>query len=177
MVSRESVNHILPRECADMSCSRSDLTRDERRAYISAVHCLHEKPSKTDPAISSGARNRFDDFAVAHILNMYDVHFSPNLLFWHRHFLWEFEQALKNECGYEGGMSPPRCPPHTHSYTTPTNIPLPSPQVNPSGTGPKTPSTPSPTCPSSTAPKPPSPATASPATLPPPTARRSSAPA
>ncbi|EME44235.1 hypothetical protein DOTSEDRAFT_130480, partial [Dothistroma septosporum NZE10] len=65
----------------------------EKRGHIHPVQCLHEMPSKTAKEVSSGARNRFDDFAVAHILNIDIIVFSPWLLMWHRHFTREFQQA------------------------------------------------------------------------------------
>lgn len=30
------------------------------------------------------------------------IHFTGNFLAWHRWFLYEYEQALRNECGYKG---------------------------------------------------------------------------
>lgn len=83
---------------------RSNLTPTERTSYIDALKCLASQPSRTSPDLASGARNRVDDFAVAHILKWQELHFSPNLLPWHRHFIWEWEQALRNECGWAGGI-------------------------------------------------------------------------
>lgn len=36
--------------------------------------CLHKKPAKTPAGIASGAKNRYDDFVVTHILQSYEVH-------------------------------------------------------------------------------------------------------
>ncbi|EME84314.1 uncharacterized protein MYCFIDRAFT_163142 [Pseudocercospora fijiensis CIRAD86] len=92
-----SQNMIIRKEWGDMS-------RAERLDYIRAVKCLKTKPAKTDPKYAPGCKNRYDDFVVAHIMNTFTVHFSPWLLPFHRVFLWEFEKALRNECGYTGGQ-------------------------------------------------------------------------
>lgn len=36
------------------------------------------------------------------------VHVTGNFLGWHRHYIWSYEQALRNECGYTGYL-PVRC--------------------------------------------------------------------
>ena len=81
------------------------MSRAERLDYIRAVKCLHTRPPKTDSKLAPGCKNRYDDFVVAHIMNTYNVHFSPWLLSFHRVFIWEFEKALRNECGYKGGKA------------------------------------------------------------------------
>ncbi|KXT10998.1 hypothetical protein AC579_5005 [Pseudocercospora musae] len=81
-----------------------DMSRDERLDYIRALNCLHTKPPKTDPKLAPGCKTRYDDFVVAHIMNTYNVHFSAWLLSFHRVFIWEFEKALRDECGYKGGQ-------------------------------------------------------------------------
>lgn len=30
------------------------------------------------------------------------IHLTGNFLYWHRMFVWTFEQTLRNECGYQG---------------------------------------------------------------------------
>ncbi|KAM5347721.1 hypothetical protein ACJ41O_007545 [Fusarium nematophilum] len=55
------------------------LSGDERKEYIRAVKCLLSSPSKTDPALNTGARVRFDDFAVQHINQTMGVHVTSNL--------------------------------------------------------------------------------------------------
>ncbi|CAK1364055.1 unnamed protein product [Cercospora beticola] len=82
----------------------SDLTPDERREYIDACKCLHDKPSRTPKDAAPGAKTRWDDFVVAHILASDDVHRSPKLLAYHRLYLHELEKALRDECGYTGGQ-------------------------------------------------------------------------
>lgn len=36
-----------------------------------------------------------------HLLLSY-IHLTGNFLYWHRMFIWTFEQTLRNECGYQG---------------------------------------------------------------------------
>jgi tyrosinase len=46
----------------------------ERRDYIDAVHCLLNTPSKSDPTLVPGARNRYDDFVAVHINQTLSIH-------------------------------------------------------------------------------------------------------
>ncbi|RDA91931.1 hypothetical protein CP533_1296 [Ophiocordyceps camponoti-saundersi (nom. inval.)] len=76
------------------------LSRDERRDYIRATKCLIAKPSMAGNATL--ARNRFEDFVMTHVDKTFTIHFSGLLLPWHRYFLWLYEKALREECGYQG---------------------------------------------------------------------------
>ncbi|KAL8686040.1 MAG: hypothetical protein Q9224_005571 [Gallowayella concinna] len=78
------------------------MSKSDRKNYINAVKCLAKKPAKSDKKIVPGARSRFDDFVASHIQLAYEIHFNGNLFAWHRTFLWEYEQALRKECGYSG---------------------------------------------------------------------------
>ncbi|EOA91705.1 uncharacterized protein SETTUDRAFT_152771 [Exserohilum turcica Et28A] len=78
------------------------LSKKERKAYTDAVLCLQSKPAKTPSSIAAGAKSRFDDFVVNHIQNTLFIHFTGTFLAWHRYFTWQYEQALRNECGYKG---------------------------------------------------------------------------
>lgn len=46
---------------------RSDLTLEERKEYTDAVLCLMEKPALTSDQ-APGAKSRFDDYVVIHLL-------------------------------------------------------------------------------------------------------------
>jgi len=37
-----------------------------------------------------------------HINQTFSIHATANFLSWHRYFTWQYEQALRSECGYEG---------------------------------------------------------------------------
>lgn len=80
----------------------SDLAPAEREAYTSAVKCLQKLPARSDKSKVPGARSRFDDFMATHITMTPYVHASANFLSWHRLFVWTYEKALREECGYEG---------------------------------------------------------------------------
>ncbi|OLN87556.1 Grixazone synthase 1 [Colletotrichum chlorophyti] len=76
----------------------------EKKDYISAVQCMLTSPSKSDPAFAPGARNRYDDFVAVHISQTLTIHGTGNFLTWHRYFVWAYEEALRNECGYKGSQ-------------------------------------------------------------------------
>ncbi|KAF1816602.1 Di-copper centre-containing protein [Eremomyces bilateralis CBS 781.70] len=78
-----------------------NLSSPAKRHYLDSVLCLFNKPSKSG---APGARNRYDDFVVTHVLNTQQIHFTGNFLSWHRYFIRTFEQALQNECGYTGSL-------------------------------------------------------------------------
>ncbi|KAL0944828.1 FAD-binding domain-containing protein [Colletotrichum truncatum] len=79
-------------------------SKQERKDYISAVQCMLTSPSKSDPAFAPGARNRYDDFVAVHINQTLSIHGTGNFLTWHRYFVWAYEEALRNECGYKGAQ-------------------------------------------------------------------------
>ncbi|KAK8103300.1 Di-copper centre-containing protein [Apiospora sp. TS-2023a] len=81
--------------------SWDDLDDETRKDYIRAVHCLANKPALADKSLAPGAVNRLDDFTYIHINQTNIIHQSGYLLPWHRLFLWQLEEALRNECGYK----------------------------------------------------------------------------
>lgn len=81
----------------------SDVSLAQRRAYIDAELCLQSKPTQ-DPTFAPGARTRYDDFVAVHINQTLSIHGTANFLVWHRRFTWAFEQAMRNECGYQGPL-------------------------------------------------------------------------
>ncbi|KAI0005742.1 Di-copper centre-containing protein [Xylariaceae sp. FL0662B] len=82
--------------------SWDDLDDTLRLDYIRAVHCLASKPPQTDRSLAPGIVNRLDDFTYIHINQTNIIHQSGYLLPWHRLFIWQLEQALRDECGYKG---------------------------------------------------------------------------
>ena len=82
--------------------SRSTLRKTEKLDYIKAVKCLAKKPAKTPAAIAAGAKSRYDDFVVTHIIPTMSIHGTGNFLAWHCYYVWAYEQVLRNECGYKG---------------------------------------------------------------------------
>ncbi|KAF2680037.1 Di-copper centre-containing protein [Lentithecium fluviatile CBS 122367] len=77
-----------------------DLSNKTRLEYIKAVKCLARLPSKIDPAKAPGARSRYDDFEAAHIIHTTTVHATGLFFAWHRHMLYLYEKALREECSY-----------------------------------------------------------------------------
>ncbi|KAK8104815.1 uncharacterized protein PG998_011848 [Apiospora kogelbergensis] len=80
----------------------STLSNDAKLAYTRAVQCLMAKPPVTSVDKAPGARSRYDDMVATHINQTRTIHRSGSFLAWHRHYLWTFERALRDECGYEG---------------------------------------------------------------------------
>ncbi|KAG4414580.1 hypothetical protein IFR04_012278 [Cadophora malorum] len=80
----------------------STLLPSERKAYTDAVLCLQSKPARTNQTLVPGAKSRYDDFVWTHIEQTLTIHGTANFLSWHRYFVWTYEQALRNECGYKG---------------------------------------------------------------------------
>ncbi|TIA61904.1 Di-copper centre-containing protein [Aureobasidium pullulans] len=80
----------------------STLSPRERITYTDAVLCLQNKAAKSPASWAPGAKSRYDDWVATHIDQTLRIHYTGNFLGWHRYFLWEYEQALRNECGYQG---------------------------------------------------------------------------
>ncbi|KAF1934232.1 Di-copper centre-containing protein [Didymella exigua CBS 183.55] len=80
----------------------ASMSGKERKAYTTAVQCLLASPSKSDPALVPGARNRYDDFVGQHINQTLTIHGTGNFLTWHRMFVYAYEKALREECDYAG---------------------------------------------------------------------------
>jgi tyrosinase len=81
---------------------RNFMSSNERKAYIKAVKCMLSSPSKSDPIKVPGAKNRYDDFVAQHINQTLTIHGTGNFLSWHRYFVYGYEKALREECGYKG---------------------------------------------------------------------------
>ncbi|KAK7627011.1 hypothetical protein IWX50DRAFT_361424 [Phyllosticta citricarpa] len=78
------------------------LSPEQRIDYTNAVLCLQSKKAKTPSDLVPGAKSRFDDFISTHINHTYTSHYTASFLLWHRWFIWEYEKALRDECGYKG---------------------------------------------------------------------------
>lgn len=78
------------------------LSKSERLAYINAVKCLQRLPARTPADVAPGAKSRFDDFVVTHIQQTMTIHYTGNFMAWHRWFVYQYEKALRDECGYTG---------------------------------------------------------------------------
>ncbi|KAH6896172.1 hypothetical protein BKA70DRAFT_1389153 [Coprinopsis sp. MPI-PUGE-AT-0042] len=78
------------------------MSKQERKAYISAVRCITKLPSRSNPDEVPGARTRYDDFVAQHINQTFTVHGTGNFLGFHRYYIYGYERALREECGYKG---------------------------------------------------------------------------
>ncbi|KAH8890291.1 Di-copper centre-containing protein [Thozetella sp. PMI_491] len=93
--SCEIGNVYVRREC-------SMLSDQEKLAYTTAMKCLMASPSNIPPGLAPGAKSRYDDFVAIHINQTDVIHFTGSFFLWHRYYLWAFETALRQECGYDG---------------------------------------------------------------------------
>ncbi|KAK5656979.1 hypothetical protein OQA88_3502 [Cercophora sp. LCS_1] len=80
----------------------SDLSIAERGEYVAAVTCLMKLPSQAPKDKYPGAISRFDDFVAYHMTHAVELHDNLHLFPAHKHFLWVYEKALREECGYKG---------------------------------------------------------------------------
>lgn len=83
------------------------LTLSERTSYIDAVLCMQSSPSHLNNTQVPGAKTRLDDFVATHINQTRSIHLSGIFLSWHRNFVWLWENALHQECGYPAHLGQP----------------------------------------------------------------------
>ncbi|OJJ47300.1 hypothetical protein ASPZODRAFT_65185 [Penicilliopsis zonata CBS 506.65] len=76
----------------------------EKKEYIDAVLCLQSTSPKTPASVAPGVKTRYDDFVATHINQTLEIHYTGTFLIWHRTFVWVFDQALREECGYSGAF-------------------------------------------------------------------------
>ncbi|AEO65574.1 uncharacterized protein THITE_2046868 [Thermothielavioides terrestris NRRL 8126] len=86
----------------DAQIAKGDLSVAERKAYIAAMLCIMQKPSKLNPTQFPGAKSRYDDFVVVHMNQTLSIHNTGSFLSWHRYYTWSFERVLREECGFNG---------------------------------------------------------------------------
>ena len=87
------------------------MSNDMRKAFTDSVTCLKNMPPKVMTAettgfggANGGVKSRYDEYVATHIENTFKIHATADFLAWHRHFIFEFEQDLKNSCGYTGTL-------------------------------------------------------------------------
>jgi tyrosinase len=111
--TRIEVTSTPKRSLSDNTCSLHNLrvrrewgtlSKKQRKNYIKAVKCLQSRPALTPSTVSSGAKTRFDDFVVTHINQTMTIHYTANFLSWHRYYIWLYEEALREECGFTGDL-------------------------------------------------------------------------
>ncbi|EAW12056.1 tyrosinase family protein [Aspergillus clavatus NRRL 1] len=80
------------------------LSRHERLDYINAIKCMQQRPPHLSSEEYPAVRHRMDDFTATHVNYATQIHTNGALVGWHREFLWLWEQALRDECGYRGAV-------------------------------------------------------------------------
>lgn len=80
------------------------LTKWKRTDYIKAVQSMQSLPPRLSPAVVPGAKHRQDDFIATHINKTLSIHLDGIFLSWPRNFVWLWETALRDECGYAGAQ-------------------------------------------------------------------------
>ncbi|CAP65729.1 uncharacterized protein PODANS_7_690 [Podospora anserina S mat+] len=80
----------------------SDMTVEARQEYVRAVLCLQKKPPRAPKDKVPGSLSRFDDFVATHMTQAGELHGPTNLFAAHRYFIYVYEKALREECGYTG---------------------------------------------------------------------------
>ncbi|KAI1088384.1 hypothetical protein F5B19DRAFT_428377 [Rostrohypoxylon terebratum] len=80
----------------------SDLSEEQRIEYTTAVTCLMNLPPTVDTERFPGALSRYDDFVAFHMTHAMQLHDNFHLFGAHKYYVWLFEKALREECGYTG---------------------------------------------------------------------------
>ncbi|KAH8765458.1 hypothetical protein F5883DRAFT_630101 [Diaporthe sp. PMI_573] len=95
-------NNECTLETASVRQEWSDLSEERRQEYVAAVKCLMKLPPKSDKTRFPGALSRFDDFVAYHMTHAMELHSNYYLFGAHKYYVYLYEQALRDECGYTG---------------------------------------------------------------------------
>ncbi|KAI0911015.1 hypothetical protein F4823DRAFT_561369 [Ustulina deusta] len=95
-------NNKCTLETAAVRREWSDLSETQRQEYVAAINCLTKLPPKSDKARFPGALSRYEDFVAFHMTHAMQLHDNMHLFGAHKYYVWLFEEALRNECGYTG---------------------------------------------------------------------------
>ncbi|CAE6420321.1 unnamed protein product [Rhizoctonia solani] len=108
------------KECTTLEVRKEwrAFSKAERKAWIDAQNCLNKTPSNgklklevdtesyNNPAISIAPYNEsgsyYDDLSYAHMNLNPLIHWTGLFLPWHRVYLFEWTNILREECGYDG---------------------------------------------------------------------------
>lgn len=78
------------------------MSEAQRQEYTAAIKCLTKLPPRSDKTRFPGALSRYDDFVAFHMTHAMELHDNYHLFGAHKYYVWLFEEALRNECGYTG---------------------------------------------------------------------------
>ncbi|KAI1382841.1 Di-copper centre-containing protein [Hypoxylon trugodes] len=95
-------NNNCTLETAAVRREWSDLSEEQRIEYVAAVTCLMNKPTTVDTTRFPGANSRYDDFVAYHMTHAMQLHDNLHLFGAHKYYVYQFEKALREECGYTG---------------------------------------------------------------------------
>ncbi|KAI1813017.1 hypothetical protein GGS20DRAFT_586881 [Poronia punctata] len=95
-------NNKCTLETAKVRREWSDMSEVQRQEYVAAVKCLMKLPPTVDKERFPGALSRYDDFVAYHMTHAMQLHDNMHLFGAHKYYVWLFEEALRNECGYSG---------------------------------------------------------------------------
>ncbi|KAH6896173.1 hypothetical protein BKA70DRAFT_787499 [Coprinopsis sp. MPI-PUGE-AT-0042] len=76
----------------------------ERKRLHQRRSMYHQATPHSDPNEVPGARTRYDDFVAQHINQTFTSHGTGNFLGFHRYYIYGYEKALREECGYQGSQ-------------------------------------------------------------------------
>ena len=102
MVSPSACLHLKIAFCHTNTAHRSDLSEEQRQEYVAAVTCLMNLPPIVDKERFPGALSRYDDFVAYHMTHAMELHGNLFLFGAHKYYVYLFEKALREECGYTG---------------------------------------------------------------------------
>lgn len=95
-------NNKCTLETAAVRREWSDMSEAQRQEYTAAIKCLTKLPPRSDKTRFPGALSRYDDFVAFHMTHAMELHDNYHLFGAHKYYVWLFEEALRNECGYTG---------------------------------------------------------------------------
>lgn len=78
------------------------MSEAQRQEYNAAINCLLKLPPKSDQTRFPGAKSRYEDFVAFHMTHAMQLHDNMHLFGAHKYYVWLFEKALRDECGYTG---------------------------------------------------------------------------
>lgn len=108
MKARDDLEGSCTYENAAVRTEFRAMSNEQRKEFTDAVTCLKNMPPQvmTEGQSSDfpGVKSRYDEYVATHIENTFNIHATADFLAWHRHFIFSFEQDLKNSCGYTGTL-------------------------------------------------------------------------
>ncbi|KAI1339207.1 hypothetical protein F5Y15DRAFT_407274 [Xylariaceae sp. FL0016] len=95
-------NNNCTLENASVRREWSDMSEAMRQEYVAATKCLMKLPPKSNQTRFPGALSRYDDFVAYHMTHAMQLHDNLHLFGAHKYFVYLYEKALRDECGYTG---------------------------------------------------------------------------